>query len=629
MADVAQSLPAPKTRHNTAAEQAPTDTRYCRTSLRKVSDRFPVTLSTRSGQLIALDLVTADVLWNISGFKTLTTHVEEVLSRMGLLKLQEGHEASTDFRTVTNSLQRLVDVGVIISEAEWLRQMRDAAAKDSSPPAVQLKTIAVVTKDRPLHLARSLDSILKGVYAAGREARVCVYDDSGEDKSPVVQNSCEMTLRTSLAQVRYFGAREKRHRLRDLQLAGEVDPDVLRFALSSEQGELATYGANLNWVLLDNIGEMVCCMDDDILAKPSAFGEQSPGLSLTSAVPFQTWIYKTRADATRHVEPSDLDVLTAHEGLLGQTVSECVTNCGAQECVDLASIGPEFAFALANNGGKVAATMLGLFGESGTSQPWTCLAGPSLIRLRAEAAADRALLGSREVIRTVLQATICEHPFFMNGACGLDNRSLLPPFLPVCRNMDGVFAVTLRRCFPGYYFGYLPWIVPHDPPPGPQSRNPQGPRLSDLLYTAISLFQFEANSFDVAANLRMLGRHLSHLGCLPLREFESCMRHFACVFTLARLRHVEELLDESQESKGPWREYCEADASRLKEVIASLCDPSAAELRRTTDSGSALGETRRVVQLFGKLLVCWPDIVQMVRNRGGLNPGGRGWGDAT
>jgi hypothetical protein len=59
--------------------------------------------------------------------------------------------------------------------------------------------------------------------------------------------------------------------------------------------------------------------------------------------------------------------------------------------------------------------------------------------------------------------TVGDSKTCMAGNLGLDHTALLPPFSPVQRNSDGLFARLLQRCFDDAAMGYLPYAVLHDP----------------------------------------------------------------------------------------------------------------------------------------------------------------------
>ena len=77
----------------------------------------------------------------------------------------------------------------------------------------------------------------------------------------------------------------------------------------------------------------------------------------------------------------------------------------------------------------------------------------------------RSALRSRQVLRAVTRTTLTQSTLFMKmRPCGLDNRLALPPFLPVLRNEDGLFAQSLT-CLPA---------ARPDRPPAPGDAAPAG-----------------------------------------------------------------------------------------------------------------------------------------------------------
>jgi hypothetical protein len=92
------------------------------------------------------------------------------------------------------------------------------------------------------------------------------------------------------------------------------------------------------------------------------------------------------------------------------------------------------------------------------------LHGPSRARLLSSETVYRRALARQQVLRAVTRPTVSDATFCMALNLGVDNRELLPPFTPVQRNQDGVFARILHACFQGGLFGFLPWAVLHQAP---------------------------------------------------------------------------------------------------------------------------------------------------------------------
>lgn len=84
-------------------------------------------------------------------------------------------------------------------------------------------------------------------------------------------------------------------------------------------------------------------------------------------------------------------------------------------------------------------------------------------RLLESESTYRSAFASREVLRAVDCPCITDNPFFFAATFGYDNRTLLPPFMPVLRAEDDIFGFTVRACIEDGYFGHLPTAVFHSP----------------------------------------------------------------------------------------------------------------------------------------------------------------------
>ncbi|MGA2478946.1 MAG: hypothetical protein ABSG63_09390 [Spirochaetia bacterium] len=122
--------------------------------------------------------------------------------------------------------------------------------------------------------------------------------------------------------------------------------------------------------------------------------------------------------------------------------------------------------ALMTNGGVVAATSIGVLGDSGLSSSRYLLMLPdaSRERLMASELLYRAAAENRLMRRSAAQTTISGGAYSQAMSVALDNSLNLPPFFPLGRNCDGVFGQTLRSCFPDHYIAHLPWAIRHLPP---------------------------------------------------------------------------------------------------------------------------------------------------------------------
>src|SRR5262249_2358626 len=125
----------------------------------------------------------------------------------------------------------------------------------------------------------------------------------------------------------------------------------------------------------------------------------------------------------------------------------------------------DFHRMLASGEGRIHVTMNGSLGDCSYPRPLYHLLweGQSLERLTRNESEYRALRISRELLRVVDRITISDNPPVQGMFLGLDNRELLPAYLPVGRGEDLLFGQVLSKCSYNAYYARLPWALLHEP----------------------------------------------------------------------------------------------------------------------------------------------------------------------
>jgi len=172
---------------------------------------------------------------------------------------------------------------------------------------------------------------------------------------------------------------------------------------------------------------------------------------------------------------------------------------------------------LADEASHIAVTFAGISGDSGMHKHWQrlCLDGDSYQQLIEDEYSYREKLCTRQIFRGTSQFTISDTPFCMGGNIGLDSSRLLPPFMPVQRNEDGIFGLLLYLCFPKACQGHLPYAIRHVPPNRPSqvelshalSITPL--RANDILLGLLLSMNRQCFELNAAQNLVAAGSFLS------------------------------------------------------------------------------------------------------------------------
>ncbi len=257
--------------------------------------------------------------------------------RQALLELGWQDDGSGSLDALLSSLVR---DGLLRSRQEMLGRILEAEPEQPPPP---IGAISWVTRDRPKLLRRSVQSAIANLRLYGRQVELKVYDDSADTQAREVTRAmlAELGRREGYA-VFYAGLEEKRKFAAALQAGAEgVAAETIEFALFNPYGIGYAPGANSNAVLLDTRGQLVLHTDDDSVFRFASLPEAGPGLRLSSAAdPMERRFFADQGERERAVELRDVDILAAHQALLGRPVTDCLRACGAQVyCEEMA---PEF-----------------------------------------------------------------------------------------------------------------------------------------------------------------------------------------------------------------------------------------------------------------------------------------------
>ena len=417
------------------------------------------------------------------------------------------------------------------------------------------------------------------------------------------------------ADVCYAGSEEKEAYVRKLAAAGASE-EAARFALLNPEGFPITTGGSRNALLLHAVGELLLQVDDDTLCRVAPAPEVRPGLALSSRHdPTEFWFPAGEPSAA-----GEDDLLAVHERLLGRGLADCA----AEADPDPGEAGAEFFRRLDRGEGRVLVTAAGAAGHSGmgSSLYFLSLEGESRARLLASEETYRRALAHHQVVRTATRPTVCDGSYCMALNLGLDHRRPLPPFPPVQRNQDGVFAALLRTCRDDGFFGFLPGGVVHAPPDRPlapsHGERGGGEGTDDLArappVSAAADPEVLVRSLPAPAGLPVVGRTLAEWAAWSLNDFEEWLR--LCVWP-AMSRQVGRLADQLQRFGGQ-PDYWADDVRRVLAVFREALPRK--EYVIPTDLNACFGPEaarehfRRLVLQFARLLQAWPDIVEAARD---------------
>jgi hypothetical protein len=469
-------------------------------------------------------------------------------------------------------------------------------------PAV-VTSVCIVTRDRPFELGRCLAGLVDHLRVHARHPRIRVFDDASD---PRASEACRALVSAraleTCTEMEYVGYTEKRW-LRQALIEGDVPADVVEFALFGSPVFQRRLGANRNAILLLTAGELSLSVDDDVEWRLAAPPEPRDGIGYFSGYdPSEYWFFSDRAATLAALRFVDVDLLGAHERLLGPIAAAPKP------------YGPD---------GRVVGTITGIAGDCGMDTPrWAWLSGPSWHRLTATAMAFQSAFRSREVLKVVDRGTVSDGRFCMAPCLAVDNRAPLPPFFPSGRNTDGVFGATLRTCFPDAYIGHLPVAVLHSPSPPREfaahamQRHALVPEVADLLGLCLRTLAGGRAPDGPVDRLRHVGVALRQIGEQHPDDLDAFLHQRLALSLDATLAEVDRI---GRLRPGPpyWTEEIGAFAASLEEARARqrpLLPRNLLEGHEPAVVRRALGD---LIRDFGRLLEWWPDMMRIAQTLAG------------
>lgn len=483
------------------------------------------------------------------------------------------------------------------TEENTRRLRTDVPAPRPSP--ARIRTIGIPTRDRAASLERCLAAWATGVQREDAPNLVVVDDSTEESARAASQNLLGALKGRYAGQLYYVDGQAKAQFARQLAAHSGLDPDDVSFALVNvERCPIAT-GTSRNLLLLHAAGEALLQLDDDVVCRFAPAPSARPEIALATRYdPTEFWF----PECNDHPEeapftPCDLPML--HEQLLGRGVDELFEQ----------------------SGGRVRVTAAGVAGDAGMSSSlyFLLLDGPSRERLLQSEVVYRAAIKRRQVLRAVTRPTIARSAVCQALNLGLDHRELLPPFMPVQRNQDGIFGALVRTCCEGAHFGFLPSVLCHEPPAvrtapdGELVRGAVAIRSDQILQLLIRTLS-PLGVGDTGRNLRAVGAGLAALGAAPGAEFANTVQLLVAEQTRGLAGQLDALLQKHGGQPAWWA----ADVQRVRSALHErLSDPdlgTPSDLQQAFGREHALPVFQRLVTRFGRLLQCWPDMVEAARD---------------
>lgn len=528
-------------------------------------------------------------------------------------------------QTAADRLHSLVGSGFLLSTDDLKHRLMQ------SPPGVSgkpINSIGVPTRDRPRQLNTCLTSYARRARELGRDLTFVIAD--GSDASNSQSNiDCLSEIRKKHGiEIRYIDHEEKARFAKMLSTKSGVPLEAVEFALINSAGFPMDTGCNRNLLLLHSIGEFVLQVDDDTSYRIAEWPEQKPGVCFSSD--FNPTEFRFPQEAEIPVADANADFFALHESLLGKSPRDLIERNMNLDQGEIAfgKMSASFFKKLRSNDARVAITSLGILGDSGmgSSNHFLRLEGQSREDLiRSEPVYRDAMLYHR-IMRAAPICTISDDAYCMGVNLGLDNTRLLPPFMPVQRNEDGIFSALLRASGQGCYFGFLPWTLAH----GGQrkKRNHPGQRSrrllsGDIIHTMVRSFH-PVDGVDANHNLLALSKILIEWGSATQSDFQALIRALMWQQASHQITLLEQLLKKYDAAPKYWADDTRSTITAIQESVALEHYIRPVDMDEAFGKDRAFASLQQLIFSLGKLLAAWPALREAAGQLTAPGAAGRG-----
>jgi hypothetical protein len=551
-----------------------------------------VALLRDSCRAVELDDLELRVLRSCVGLKSLQAHLH-VCTGAGL---------NAEPSALWHILESLVERGLLCARSSTRSEVRQS-------PAVATEHVAVVTKDRAEFAHRCLASLERHRDRDGHVARVIVIDGS----ELAAASAATATAAHDLA-ARYVGSEAAGRLRKRLSAATGVTPDILDFGLTP-----GSIGSNRSLALLLTAGNRIVMVDDDVDCTLWTTAARRDDVQLGDHADAREWhFFPSRHAALASVHRAAGNLFDVHDALLGQSLPALATtdvdaSCACAHLLDL--MGNDDGTA----GARIRSTFSGLAGDAAIYCPHRLLGRTGRVHDELASSDDalRLALTSREVTCIADRYLVVHETSWASYCMGLCNDALLPPFVPLGRNEDGLFGAMLARIDPSSLCGHVPYGILHDSPrpSGYGDRDMPSATETRLTEFLVDVVRSLEPSLEIApdARLRHIAAHLADLASLPFRDFRFMVGNVALNARSRYLMHLRAMLAGTESYSATWHTAVDNYEHTLR---ASFSRPDfllPIEFHRHATMDDGFMAMQRFLGRFAAFIDVWPALWDAAR----------------
>lgn len=485
----------------------------------------------------------------------------------------------------------------------------------------RITIIGIITADRPRPLRRSLNSFIENCRTYSHGVRFLVIDGSSDHANcSANRRIADQVATESGYEVKYLG-REEKTVIRAALVKDGASLPTLDFALPVSASAYSA-GVNRNFLSLLTAGQEFLSVDDDTLCVTWTLPTRQEGIAFGGHMEVrETSFFSDRREALSAAMATSVDLLESHNALLGQSLP--FLHSAAADKSDLRHACVHMIRAVEERRPEhvVRATFAGIAGDAAVHCPYQRLfsSGPTRSRMASSRSVYEMALTSREVLQVAARASVTHVSECMAGCMALDHRNVLPPFMPLWRNEDGLFGVTLSFCEPSAWFGHIPYGIVHDSVRPAKYNNDKilsasQTRISELLIAVVRSCPVATFSRSPSVRMRYLGRYLLELGRLDAMEFAELVTRTI----VATRAHQLTRIHAADWGECDYPDYWRSGLEEYREtVLAGTGRPEfylPVEFHGRSSVREGFDHVQQFVSDIGALFLSWPDMWISARN---------------
>ena len=487
-------------------------------------------------------------------------------------------------------------------------------------------SVSVITNDRPQFLKAAIETIVNALAKHNVKIPITVFDDSVE--TTIADQNSETVKQTSenlYPNISYFGKKEKDSFLDALFKKTEahgIEKKLLDFALygRDEFKICKGPGGNRNISILKSAGKKIISFDDDIEIISNA--EKRDASFSNKDISFdknpEAELFDDMKKAEKILSNFDKDPLASFfetTGAYTKELLEDAINSGAK--IDTEEFRADTGYSIEKTGGKIIATMAGLYGGRWFSRIGKIYTnnGANRTRFYKKKSVYQNIKKNPLVSLFSSSIRISNAPLLITSAYSIDLSGITaPPFPPSGRNEDSIWALLALYVNKNSFIAHIPAAVYHSEKNKKdlteKNYSDASADLGLINFLIIDYIKTRESFFMLDPSLAYIGKHLRELSQYSVSDWLDMCNMVWMKYTGKFIEELENNLDIYKKKPKFWAADVIGYIELLKKQALSPHNSLPSEFR----AGNSIEDACKLHKLFlgeyGKLLEAWPSIME-------------------